>query len=75
MKWFILILMAFTPPMPKENSLIVTTPDSQIIKFDSYGDCYMYIHDNVQELFKLAVITYPNSNGIECVYCRKESKE
>ena len=65
MKWFILILMAFTPPMPKENSLIVTTPVGQIIKFDSYG----------QELFKLAAITYPNSNGIEGVYCRRESKE
>ena len=74
MKWFILIMMAFTPPMPEENSLIVTTPDSQIIQFDSYGDCYMYIHDNVQALFKLAAITYPNSNGIEGVFCRQRQK-
>ena len=67
-------MMAFTPPMPEENSLIVTTPDSQVIQFDSYGDCYMYIHDNVVALFKLAAVTYPHSNCIEGVFWRQRQK-
>ena len=76
MKFFILIVMLFSPPRLTEDALIVTAPpNDEIVSFDSYEQCYIYVHEHLSDLFQVAWNTYPSATGIRGVYCRVAPNE
>ena len=76
MKFFILILMLFSPPRLTDDALIVTIPpNGEIVSFDSYEQCNRYVHEHLDDLFQVAWNTYPGAMGIQGIYCRVAPKE
>ena len=71
MKFMIAIIIMFAPPnYPEGDMLIVDKQGEKALRFDTFEDCAVYVHQNIGALHIFAFESYaPKQVGVDHISC------
>lgn len=71
MKFMIAIIIMFAPPnYPEVDMLIVDKQGEEVLRFDTFEDCAVYVHQNIRTLHIFAFESYaPKQVGVDHISC------